>query len=252
VGKFVFGGGYGHSVMFIGEGPGVDEEAEGVPFIGRSGKLLRRVITVLGLTDYYITNIVCCRSCKPREDATGNPMFRKDRRTGLQALVYSDEPPTPPQKAACRPRLMEEIYLVDPIVIVGLGGPACEELLGHPITITRDRGETSQIAIPGAGYRPLVTEKKQQWARKIDGEWQAPTEQNEVYYHFIPTLHPAYVARELPDKGPNNAFQKFVSDIRKAVRTYEAYLEAVFGVTPARKEELDETALHYEVESEDQ
>jgi hypothetical protein len=97
-----------------------------------------------------------------------------------------------------------------------------------------------------------VTEKKQQWARKIDGEWQAPTEQNEVYYHFIPTLHPAYVARELPDKGPNNAFQKFVSDIRKAVRTYEAYLEAVFGVTPARKEELDEMALHYEVEGEDQ
>jgi uracil-DNA glycosylase len=237
--------------MFVGEGPGVDEETHGTPFIGRSGKLLRRVISVLGLTDFYITNIVCCRSCKPREDATGNIIVRTDRRTGAQSQVFSDEPPTPPQKAACHPRLMEEIYLVDPVVIVGLGGPACEELLGRSITITRDRGETLQIAIPGASYRPNLTEKKQQWVRKIDGEWQAPVEQNEVYYHFIPTLHPAYVARELPDKGPNNAFQKFVSDIRKAARTYDAYMESVFGVTPSPKEDFDETALHYAVESDD-
>jgi uracil-DNA glycosylase len=251
-GKFVFGEGFGHSVMFVGEGPGVDEEVRGSPFVGRSGKLFRRVLSVLGLTDYYITNIVCCRACEVREDASGQPMFRKAYGSSVPQLLYKDEPPTPIQTAACRPRLLEEIYLVDPIVIVGLGGPASTALLGHSITITRDRGETSQIAIPGASYRPVLTEKKQQWLRKIDGEWKAPTEQNEVYYHFIPTLHPAYVARELADKGPNNAFQKFVSDIRKAVRTYEAYLEVVFGVVPVRREELDEAMLHHELESEEQ
>ena len=102
------------------------------------------------------------------------PVFGRGPK-GVPVLRYKDEPPTPIHKNACRPRLLEEIYLVDPIVIVGLGGPACEALLGHSITITRDRGETSQIAIPGASYRPVLTEKRQQWLRKnSEGEWHAP------------------------------------------------------------------------------
>jgi uracil-DNA glycosylase len=251
-GQFVFGQGFAHSVMLVGEGPGIDEEQQGTPFVGRSGKLLRRVLSVLGLSDYYLTNVVCCRSCELRTDASGQTMFRKDWKTGISLPMYKDEPPTPPQKLACRPRLLEEIYIVDPIIIVGLGGPACEALLGHSVTITRDHGETARIAIPGASYRPVLTEKKQQWLRKVGGVYQAPVEQNEVYYYFIPTLHPAYVVRELPDKGPNNAFQKFVADLRKAVRTYDSYLETVFGVIPSAHGEVDAEELHYEVESENQ
>lgn len=249
--KIVFGRGYAHSIMFIGEGPGVDEERVGEPFVGRSGRLLKRVLGVLGVTDYYLTNVVCCRSCEQRTEPDGAPMMRRGA-GGVLNLVYRDEPPTPPQRAACHPRLMEEIYIVDPIVIVGLGGPACETLLGHAITITRDRGETSQIAIPGASFNPVLTEKRQQWLRKApDGTYHTPVEQSEVYYHFVPTLHPAYVARELADKGPNNPFQRFVEDIRKAVRTYETYLEMVFGVVPVQREELDEAGLHHEIEDEE-
>jgi uracil-DNA glycosylase len=251
-GHFVFGQGFGRGVMFVGEGPGVDEEKEGVPFVGKSGRILRRVISVLGLTDFYITNIVCCRSCVQVTNPDGSPMMRMNYQKKQSLPVYRDEPPTPPQKNACRPRLLEEIYLVDPIVIVGLGGPACEALLGHSITITRDRGETAQIAIPGASYRPVLTEKKQQWMRKVGGEYQTPTEQNEVLYHFVPTLHPAYVARELADKGPGNAFQKFVADLRKAITTYDNYLETVFGVVPAPREELDSEELHVDIESENE
>jgi uracil-DNA glycosylase len=249
-GKFVFGRGFNHSVMFIGEGPGVDEEQHGEPFIGRSGQLLRRVIDTLGLTDFYITNIVCCRSCAIATQADGSPQMRMDYRTKISYPVFRDEPPTPPQKSACRPRLLEEIYLVDPIVIVGLGGPACEALLGRSITITRDHGEIAQIAIPGASYRPVLTEKKQQWLRKVGKEWQNPVEQNEVYYYFVPTLHPAYVARQLSDKGPGNPFQRFVGDIRKAVQTYNSYLEAIFGVIPTEREKVEADELHHELERE--
>lgn len=250
-GHFVFGQGLGHCVMLVGEGPGADEELTGAPFVGRSGHILKRVLSVLGLADYYLTNIVCCRSCALVKNADGSPMMRKNFRKGGHFLpVYKDEPPLPMQKAACRPRLLEEIYLVDPIIIVGLGGPACEALLGHSITITRDRGETSQISIPGASYRPVLTEKKQQWMRRVGGEDIAPTEPNEVLYHFIPTLHPAYVARELPDKGPGNAFQKFVADLKKAVTTYNTYLEEVFGVVTTPHENLNAEELHYDIESE--
>jgi uracil-DNA glycosylase len=250
--KFVFGQGYRQCVMFVGEGPGVEEEAQGAPFIGRSGQLLKRVLSVLGLTDFYCTNLVSCRSCERRDNPDGSPLIRTDYRTGKQTLVFKDVPPTPVQRAACRPRLMEEIYLVDPIVIVGLGGPACEELLGRSIAITREHGEVTRIAVPGASYRPVLTEKKQQWLRKIDGEWKAPTEQNEVYYYFVPTLHPAYVLRQLADKGPNNPFQTFAADLRKAVRTYDAYLETVFGVIPSEREDLNEAELHYRLESENE
>jgi uracil-DNA glycosylase len=249
-GKFVFGHGVKHAVMFVGEGPGVDEERQGSPFIGRSGQLLRRVLSFLNLTDYYLTNVVSCRSCALATHQDGTIIMRTDFR-GNSAPLYRDEPPTPPQRSACKPRLLEEIYLVDPLVIVGLGGPACETLLGHSITITRDHGEVSQIAIPGATHRPMLTEKRQQWLRKVGKEWAAPTEQNEVLYYFVPTLHPAYVARQLADKGPNNPFQRFVTDIRKAVKTYDTYLETVFGVIPAEREEPTEVELHNEVTSED-
>lgn len=251
-GHYVFGQGYSRSVMFVGEGPGVEEDKEGIPFVGRSGKLLRRILSVLGLKDFYITNIICCRSCEVALDDKGLPMTLKDYRTQqVIGMKYKDVTPTPPQKAACRPRLLEEIYLVDPIVIVGLGAPACSELLGHSVVITRDRGEPAQIAIPGASFRPVLTEKKQQWLRKNSaGEWHSPVEPNEVLYHFIPTLHPAYVLRELADRGPNNAFQKFVADIRSAAHTYEAYVETVFGAPPQHHDALDEAALQEEVESE--
>lgn len=249
-GRFVFGYGTPRSVMMIGEGPGADEEQEGLPFVGRSGQLLHKVLNHLQFKDVYFANTVCCRSCvQPVDQETGQPMFRKDRRTGISMPVYKDEPPTPPQCAACLPRLYEQIYMVDPIVIIGLGNKACETLMGKPVTITRDHGETAQISIPGAGYRPLVT-KDQKWRRKIRGEVSDPVEQNEVRYHFIPTYHPAYVIRLLADQGPDNPFQQFVDDIKKAIRTYEEYLRMVFGGVPDRQIARTDAELQLQLQQE--
>jgi uracil-DNA glycosylase len=245
-GEFVFGQGVTGSIMLIGEGPGVEEEQQGVPFVGNKsgGTLLRRILEKLGMNEVYITNLVSCRSCTPQVDGSGQPVFRKNYRTKQLELAYKDEPPTPPQYLACAPRLYEEVYLVDPVVIVGLGGKACEALLGRPITITRDRGKTHQIYVPGASYAPNLTEKKQEWARKNKLGLTTPTEQNLVRYHFIPTLHPAYVIRTLEDQSPNSTFRQLVADLRRAQKTYETYCEMVYGIVPTRRDEDTDTSDH--------
>lgn len=252
-GAFVFGRGLGGGVMFIGEGPGVEEEKMGEPFVGKSGQLLHRVLATLKLDEYYLTNLVSCRSCVPQTDADGTLVFRKNYRTGQPEQAYRDEPPTPPQYNACMPRLQEEIYLVDPIVIVGLGNKACEALMGHPITITRDRGEPTQIEISGASFSPILTEKKQEWLHRMkDGTMKTLSEPNTVRYYFMPTFHPAYVIRKLADQGPDSPFRQFVTDIKKAIKTHEVYREMVFGIVPTSDPTINDEEMHQQLQAEEQ
>lgn len=106
-------------LCFIGEGPGADEDARGVPFVGRAGQLLDRMIAAMGfsLDEVYVCNIVKCRP----------PENRK---------------PLPEEMAACSPYLAEQLALVSPKVIVALGATATEGLLGSlPGGISRTRGQ---------------------------------------------------------------------------------------------------------------
>lgn len=245
-GAFVFGEGVSRGVMFIGEGPGQAEDREGSPFIGRSGELLRDVLGKFGFTDYYFTNLVCCRSCEPFIDpVTNTPKMRKVRGKPDE-LVMRDQPPLPSQIKACSARLYEEIYLVDPIVIVPLGSMAAEFLLGRPVTITKERGNTVPVAIPGAALRPVLTDKKQVWGHKVRGEYVLPTEQNEVIYQAVLSLHPSYVVRKENDLGANSPVQQFVSDIRLAVKIYERYLTEALGVDPVSTSDADLSNIGYE------
>ena len=85
--------------MFVGEGPGAEEDQQGLPFVGRSGKLLDRLmLEEMGLTrrDFYIANIVKCR-----------PPGNRD--------------PQPEEIAACRPYLEQQLDLIEPTVVVTLG-----------------------------------------------------------------------------------------------------------------------------------
>jgi DNA polymerase len=117
--QIVFGDGNPDAeLMFVGEGPGEQEDLRGIPFCGRAGELLTRMIERgLGLqrSDVYICNIVKCRP--PRN------------RTPLADEVSS-----------CRPFLDGQIDAVRPKVIVALGKPAASLLLGRDIAITRVRG----------------------------------------------------------------------------------------------------------------
>ena len=250
-GSFVFGRGMPGGIMFIGEGPGMEEERLGAPFVADSGTMFHRILQMLGLDEWYETNLVSCRSCAQQIDGTGAPMVRKHWKTGTPEMIYKDEPPTPPQYMACMPRLHEEIYLVDPTVIVGLGGKACEALMGHPITITRDRGEPAHIEISGASFSPVLTEKKKEWLHRTGKELHTINEQNMVRYYFMPTLHPAYVIRKLKDMAPDSPFRQLVIDIKKAIRAHETYREMVFGTVPTHRPSIDDEEMHRQLSAED-
>jgi uracil-DNA glycosylase family 4 len=115
----VFGVGDANAdLMFIGEGPGRDEDLQGEPFVGRAGQLLTEIITKgmkLRRGDVYIANVVKCRPPDNRN-------------------------PEPDEIAACMPFLARQVELVSPRVIVALGTFAAQTLLGLRTPITRLRG----------------------------------------------------------------------------------------------------------------
>jgi DNA polymerase len=104
-------------LMFVGEAPGRDEDIEGLPFVGRSGKLLDRMLAAIGLDrkSVYIANIV--------------PWRPPGNRT-----------PTPQETAICLPFTQRQIELVDPDVLVCLGNPSTQTLLATKEGITKTRG----------------------------------------------------------------------------------------------------------------
>jgi len=104
-------------VMLVGEAPGRDEDIEGLPFVGRSGKLLDRMLAAIGLdrTGVYIANII--------------PWRPPGNRT-----------PTPQESQICLPFIQRQIELVDPDILVCLGGPSAQTLLGIRDGITKTRG----------------------------------------------------------------------------------------------------------------
>src|SRR5213078_1765015 len=104
-------------IMFVGEAPGRDEDIEGLPFVGRSGKLLDRMIAAIGLdrTGAYIANII--------------PWRPPGNRT-----------PTPQESQICLPFIQRQIELVNPDILVCMGNPATQTLLGVKEGIKRTRG----------------------------------------------------------------------------------------------------------------
>lgn len=114
----VFGSGSPRAnLMFIGEAPGAEEDRQGLPFVGRAGELLTRIIQAIDLTreEVYIANIVKCR-----------PPGNRD--------------PQPDEVSACRGYLEEQIDLIGPKVIVLLGRVAAQTLLGNDLPLGRMRG----------------------------------------------------------------------------------------------------------------
>lgn len=204
----VVGEGSEGGIMFIGEGPGGTEEGTGRPFVGASGQLLRKTLGMLHLRhDSYITNIVTCRSCTERLDATGQVRFKRKSKFSDEPpeIDWEDLPPTVVHMKACAPRIYQEIYKVDPVVIVTLGATATEFLTGSSISITKESGwgHTRVIQIPGATYVPNLTAKKGAWTRKVKEVVTLPVLQRKVEYLCVPCVHPAYVLRSLRDSEFN-------------------------------------------------
>lgn len=147
--KIVFGDGDPSArLMFVGEGPGADEDAQGLPFVGRAGQLLNNMIVAMGLKreEVYIANVVKCRP-------PGN-------RT-----------PEPEEAHTCSPFLFRQIDVVRPEMLVALGATAATYLLGQRQPLAGLRGRVHSVR----GSRLIVTyhpayllrdprQKKEAWA----------------------------------------------------------------------------------------
>ncbi|TIS93119.1 uracil-DNA glycosylase [Mesorhizobium sp.] len=131
------------AVMLVGEAPGRDEDIEGLPFVGRSGRLLDRMLAAIGLdrNSAYIANVI--------------PWRPPGNRT-----------PTPHETEICRPFIERQIELVNPKVLVNLGGPSAKTLLNATEGILRLRGN-----------------------------WRVHTTAAGIVIPAMPTLHPAYLLR---------------------------------------------------------
>ncbi len=117
-------------VMFIGEGPGADEDAQGEPFVGKAGKLMNQALKGIGIErdEIYIANVVKCRP----------PMNRN---------------PEPDEVESCLDYLRSQVMLVKPEIIVLLGNVALKAILGNDYSITRSRG----IWVERKGIRYMPT-----------------------------------------------------------------------------------------------
>lgn len=127
----VFGQGNPHAeLVFVGEGPGADEDEQGLPFVGRAGKLLNRMIEFVGMKreDVYICNIVKCRP----------PLNRVPEKDEIEA---------------CSPFLFRQIASIKPRLVCCLGAPAVRTLLGIKEGITKIRGQFYDFA----GTKALAT-----------------------------------------------------------------------------------------------
>lgn len=116
--SIVFGGGNPNArLMFVGEAPGADEDAQGLPFVGRAGKLLNNMIRAMGMTreEVYVANVVKCRPPQNRV-------------------------PLPEEAHACMPFLFRQIDVIRPEVIVALGSTAALYLLGVRSSLAALRG----------------------------------------------------------------------------------------------------------------
>jgi DNA polymerase len=104
-------------LMFVGEAPGADEDVQGIPFVGRAGQLLTKIIEAIGLTrdDVYIANIIKCRPPQNRN-------------------------PEPDEVETCEPFLFRQIDVIKPKIIVALGKYAAQTLLRTETPISRLRG----------------------------------------------------------------------------------------------------------------
>jgi DNA polymerase len=118
--------------MFVGEAPGAEEDRQGLPFVGRAGKLLNELLEEVGMRreDVFITNVLLCR-----------PPGNRD--------------PLPAEIESCRPYLETKVDLIAPRVIATLGNFATKLLTGNPAGITRVRGTPQEHVLGGRALHLL-------------------------------------------------------------------------------------------------
>ena len=130
---FADGNSQSASIILIGEAPGENEDKQGIPFVGRAGKLLNEFLNTAGISrenDLYIINTLKCRPPKNR--------------------VPSNE-----EKTACRDFLISQIKIIEPKIILLCGATAMKSFIGGKIPISKIRGEIFEIEVGDKKYKAM-------------------------------------------------------------------------------------------------
>lgn len=221
-------------LMVIGEAPWKDEERIGIPFVGQAGQILDSLLAATSINpklsgedlvedpverkellfqEIYFTNVVMCRPFIAHEDG----------RQGIR-------PPSQVEVNACHERLMEEIYQVDPVLIIAAGTPAISALCGRPMKVTDLLGDVIEISVPGRIFT--------------------------VTYPALCIYHPSYLGHRGSETVTKSIdFANTYNDICRARQIVDIYNAENFGieiprnrpgretVTPEQRREAREIAL---------
>jgi len=162
--------------LFVGEGPGADEDIQGEPFVGQAGKLLDNMLQAIGLRrgkNVYIANIVKCRPPNNRN-------------------------PDAEEIAACLPYLHRQIGLIKPRLIVALGKVASNALLGKEASLASLRGKVHDFKLPAT---ESGSEQKQESSQPSPLPHQPTSSHRVGTIPLIVTYHPAYLLRSPSEKA---------------------------------------------------
>lgn len=200
----VFGEGNPNAdLMLIGAGPGKDEDAVGRPFRGVAGSILNQFLQGAKLSrdgDVYITNIVCCY-----------PQIEKeDERSGKKYIDYRD--PNKEERNACRERLMETIYIVDPMLIVVFGRIAMQALTGKGNVMSSSRGQIQTMHMQGR--------------------------QTELRYAVMPLYEPGALAASSDHVSSNGPWVPTINDFSTICNVIDYLREKYYGIAPPEAEVL--------------
>lgn len=201
--------GYGNpdaQILVIGEAPGKNEDLQGAPFVGEAGELLDKYLASTS-ADPRLIEIV------DEMGKTGEFNAREAREILLHYVFYTNvvacrppenRDPSRDEIAACRTRLLEIIYTVDPVIIFVVGRISLEALLGKAAQITRDRGNVFDIEIPARPLQGLPPNRK-------------------ITYPCLAVLHPAYLMRINDFSQEGGMSDKTYFDILKGMRIVDEF-----------------------------
>lgn len=203
--------GYGNpnaQILIIGEAPGETEDRVGVPFIGAAGQLLDQYLGYSSANPVVQEIIESINRTKSKSDAD-----RRDLRNLLLDEFYfcnvvmcrppENRDPLPKEIEVCRIRLVEQIYIVDPVLIVSTGRIATEAIVGKKVSILSSRGEMFDVEITGRTQN--------------------------VRYPVLAVLHPSYLLRKNDFRQKGGDGVKTYNDFIRMMHLIDKYNEGHYG-----------------------
>lgn len=221
--------GYGSpdaQIMIIGEAPGENEDKSGLPFVGQAGMLLDQYLAEVSARDDVIEIQEAFKKQKGQTTEAENQ--RNECRIKLRDLLLQEfyftnvvmcrppenRDPTVKEIEACRTRLLEQVYTIDPVLIIAAGRIAAETIVGKKIPITTARGELFDVAVTG---------------RK-----------STFNYPVMAVLHPSYLLRKNDFKQGGGDAQKTYNDFLRAMKIVDEHNLRHFDMPlPKRRPKLE-------------